>query len=524
MSPPPTPAGTGAAERARNPSFWTTTTPATTRFPQLDHDLEVDVCVVGGGITGLTTALMLHDAGVRVALLEGRELASGTTGSTTAKVTSLHGLTYSELLKTVGEDRARLYGEANEAAIGMIRSSIDRFGIECQSADRPSYTYTTEAKTLDKVQEEAAVAARLGLPASFVEETELPFPVRGAVRFDHQLQFHPRDYCLGLGEALRTAGVPVFERTWVSDVTEEGTRAVVHAEGGTVTADEAVIATLLPFVDAGGYFAKSHPVRSYAMVARVGGPVPQGMYLGSDTPSRTIRSVVLDDGEEGLLLGGRSHKVGQGQPMQENYDELERWARATFDVRAIVDRWSAHDYVTVDQVPYVGRSARRQRTWVATGFKKWGLSNGTAAAAVIAGGLTGSPSPWAELYDATRINPSRDAVQDFVKENANVAKRFVVDHVRRLTARSVAHLAPGEGGLVDLDGNKVAAYRDEDGEVHAVSAVCRHLGCTVDWNDAERSWDCPCHGSRYDTDGKVLCGPTTAALTPVTIDTTTEAT
>ena len=344
------------------------------------------------------------------------------------------------------------------------------------------------------------------------------------MRFDHQLQFHPRDYCLGLGEALRTAGVPVFERTWVSDVTEEGTRAVVHAEGGTVTADEAVVATLLPFVDAGGYFAKCHPVRSYAMVARVGGAIPQGMYLGSDTPSRTIRSVVLGDGEEGLLLGGRSHKVGQGQPMQENYDELERWALATFDVQEVVDRWSAHDYVSVDQVPYVGRSARRQRTWVATGFKKWGLSNGTAAAAVIAGGLTGAPSPWAELYDATRINPSRDAVQDFVKENANVAKRFVVDHVRRLTARSVAHLAPGEGGLVDFDGNKVAAYRDEAGEVHAVSAVCRHLGCTVDWNDAERSWDCPCHGSRYDTDGKVLCGPSTAALTPVTIDSTTDAT
>ena len=522
--PPSSPLGTGAAEPGRNPSFWTTTAPATTRFPVLDHDLEVDVCVVGGGITGLTTALLLHDAGARVALLEGREVASGTTGSTTAKVTSLHGLTYSELLKTVGEDRARTYGQANEAAIEVIRSLVDRFGIDCDADDRPAYTYTTEAAKLDKVREEAEVAARLGLPASFTEETELPYPVLGAVRFDRQLQFHPRRYCLGLAQALQEAGVPVFERTWVGDVSEEGTRAVVRAEGGTVTADEAVVATLLPFVDAGGYFAKAHPVRSYALVARVPGPVPQGMYLGSDTPSRTIRSVPLGDGEEGLLLGGRSHKVGQGQPMQEHYDELEAWARDSFAIRSIEARWSAHDYVTVDQVPYVGRSARRRRTWVATGFKKWGLSNGTAAAAVLAGGITGSPSPWAELYDATRINPSRDAVQEFVKENANVAKRFVVDHVRRLTARSVAHLAPGEGGLVDLDGNKVAAYRDEDGEVHAVSAVCRHLGCTVDWNDAERSWDCPCHGSRYDTDGRVLCGPTTAALTPVTIEPSSEAT
>jgi hypothetical protein len=332
MSPTPPPAGTGAAERARNPSFWTTTTPATTRFPQLDHDLEVDVCVVGGGITGLTTALMLHDAGVRVALLEGRELASGTTGSTTAKVTSLHGLTYSELLKTVGEDRARLYGEANEAAIGMIRSSIDRFGIECQSDDRPSYTYTTEAKKLDKVREEAAVAARLGLPASFVEETELPVPGPRRRALRPPAAVPPRDYCLGLGEALRPAGVPVFERTWVSDVTEEG-------RGPSCTPREAPSP---PTRRSSPPSCRSSTPAATSPSATPSAPTPwspgsegrpQGMYLGSDTPSRTIRSVVLDDGEEGLLLGGRSHKVGQGQPMQENYDELERWARATFDVR-----------------------------------------------------------------------------------------------------------------------------------------------------------------------------------------------
>ena len=518
----PPPPGTGARERDRNPSIWMTTTPATTRFPALAGDLDVDVCVIGGGITGLTTALLLHDAGVRVAVLEGREVASGTTGSTTAKVTSLQGLAYTELLKTVGEDGARTYGQANEAAIDMIRANIARFGIECQSSDRPSYTYTTESKKLPEVQAEAAIAARLGLPATYTEETELPFPVLGAVRFDDQLQFHPRDYCLGLAEALRGAGVAVHERTWVHDVSEDRERVVVTAEGGTVTAANAVVATLLPFVDVGGYFAKCHPIRSYALVARIDGPVPQGMYLGSDTPSRTLRSVPLPDGDEALLLGGRSHKVGQGQPMQENYDELEAWARSSFPIRSIETRWSAHDYVPVDQVPYVGRSARRQRTWVATGFKKWGLSNGTAAGAILAGGLTGEPSPWASLYDATRINPSRESVQDFVKENANVGKRFVMDHVRRLTAGSVERLQPGQGGLVDVDGDKVAAYRDDAGQIRAVSAVCRHLGCTVDWNDAERSWDCPCHGSRYDTDGKVLCGPSTEALSPVSIETTTK--
>lgn len=281
-----------------------------------------------------------------------------------------------------------------------------------------------------------------------------------------------------------------------------------------------MLATLLPFVDAGGYFAKAHPVRSYALVARIEGPVPQGMYLGADTPSRTVRSVRLDDGEEGLVLGGRSHKVGQGGPTSEHHAEVERWARSSFAVGSVVARWSSHDYVTVDQVPYVGRSARRRHTWVATGFKKWGLSNGTAAASMLADELTGTSSRWTPLYDATRVNPSREAVQEIVKENANVAKRFVVDHVRRLRASGAERLAAGQGGLVEVDGQKVAAFRDDDGRLRAVSAICTHLGCTVDWNDGERSWDCPCHGSRYDLDGRVICGPATEALTPVTIDTT----
>jgi glycine/D-amino acid oxidase-like deaminating enzyme/nitrite reductase/ring-hydroxylating ferredoxin subunit len=522
MPPTPPPPGTGAAQGGRHPSIWTVTTPPTPTSPRLDHDVDVDVCVVGGGITGLTTALLLADAGATVALLEGRELASGTTGSTTAKVTSLHGLAYTELVRTVGEDRARLYGEANEEALARIRALVARLSIDCDLEERAAYTYTTEPDRVAAVREEAELAARLGLPATFTDETDLPYDVLGAVRFDRQLQLHPRDYCLGLAAGLRDAGVSVFERTWVSGVSERDGRVEVHAEGGTVRADHAVLATLLPFVDAGGYFAKAHPVRSYALCARIDGPVPQGMYLAADSPSRTVRSVRLPDGEEAVVLGGRSHKVGQGGSTSQHHEEVERWSREHFPVRSIEARWSAHDYVTVDQVPYVGRSARRRSTWVATGFKKWGLSNGTAAAALLADELTGTSSPWTPLYDATRTSVSRQAVQDAVKENANVAKRFVVDHVRRLTARSVDQLRPGEGGVVDLDGQKVAAFRAEDGSVRAVSAICKHIGCTVDWNDAERSWDCPCHGSRYDTDGRVICGPTTEALTPVSLAPATE--
>jgi Rieske Fe-S protein len=303
----------------------------------------------------------------------------------------------------------------------------------------------------------------------------------------------------------------VFEMTRARDVDESEERPIVRTDAGEVVAAAVVVATLLPFVDLGGFFAKCHPMHSYAMVVRIDGDVPGGMYLGADSPTRSVRSVPLD-GEVGLILGGESHKVGQGGDTEQCYADLEAWSRATFPVRSVEYRWSDHDYVPVDSVPYVGRSPRSNRLHVATGFKKWGMTNGTAAGMILADTLVGRANPWAEVFDATRVDTSKTTVKEFVSENLDVGKRFVSDHVTRLASPPAEHLAPGEGGLVKVDGEDVAAYRRPDGSLVAVSAVCTHLGCTVAWNPAETTWDCPCHGSRFSCEGKVVYGPAVADL------------
>lgn len=501
--------------KRRNPSIWVATS-ASSPFPSLGGHIDVDVAVVGGGITGLTTALLLKAAGATVAVIEADRVASGTTGYTTAKVTALHGLTYATLLSKHGEDKARQYAQANQAAVAQVATLVDQLGIDCDLECQPAFTYTTDVERRADVAAEVEAATTLGLPATYTEATDLPYPVEAAIRLDDQLQFHPRRYCLALADAIPGAGSHVFETSRVLDIDETGARPVVRTQGGEVVAGDVVVATLLPFVDLGSFFAKTHPMHSYAMAVRIDGDVPQGMYLGADTPTRSVRPVRLDgpDGGVGLILGGESHKVGQGGGTEQYYANLQAWARTTFPVRSVEYRWSAHDYIPVDSVPYVGRSPRSQRVHVATGFKKWGMSNGTAAGMILADTLTGRDNPWAEVFDATRVDVKGSA-KEFVSENLDVGKRFVKDHLARLTAPATDHLAPGQGGLVSLEGEDVAAYRRPDGTLVAVSAVCTHLGCTVAWNPAETTWDCPCHGSRFSCEGAVLYGPAVTDLAPV---------
>ncbi len=495
-------------------SLWMATTPQTS-YPSFSGTSEVDVVVVGGGITGLTTALLLAQRGVSVAVLEAHRVSAGTTGYTTAKVTSLHSLTYAQLVKQLGHDKARLYGQANEAAVEQIASLVQSIGIDCQFTRAPAYTYTVDPSQRSTIEQEVTAAQSLGLPASFTQETELPYPVEAAIRFDDQAHFHPRRYALGLASAVQAAGGAIFEQSRAVDIDEQDGMVVVQTEDGQLRAGAAVVATLLPFLDIGGFFAKAHPSRSYAMSVRCAGPVPAGMYLSIASPSRSVRPVDLD-GAPGLVVEGSGHKPGDTEDTERYYAELESWVRETFDVQAVEHRWSAQDYVTVDQVPYIGRCPRTTNVYVGTGYKKWGMTGGTVAGMIIADLIGDRSNPWLEVFDATRVNPAQ-SITKFVKENASVGMHFVKDRLERLRAGQVADLAPGAGGLVQVEGRTVGAYKDNSGKVHAVSVTCTHLGCTVKWNPAETSWDCPCHGSRFTTRGEIIEGPATRALEQIPV-------
>jgi glycine/D-amino acid oxidase-like deaminating enzyme/nitrite reductase/ring-hydroxylating ferredoxin subunit len=480
-------------------SIWVDTGPAQPERPQLEGDVDAAVVVVGGGIVGITTALLLQEAGVEVVLLEANRVACGVSGFTTAKVSSQHGLIYHRLRSRFGPDTAAAYGAANEAALAWMGERVRRDGIDCDWRRRPSYAYLSDDRAA--AEQEAAAAAEAGLPATFVEDPGLPFEVAGAVRFDDQAEFHARKYLLALAARLER----VYERSHAVDVDTDG-RCSVQTPGGRVTADRVVVATHYPFLDRSFAFARVHPQRSYALVCRIAGEPPPGMYISGDSPTRSVRAVPLD-GEELLLVGGEGHRTGEGGDTEERYAALEAFAREHWDVRSLEYRWSSQDNTTLDTLPYAGPLAPgADKLLMATGFAKWGMTGGTAAAHVLAAALQGRKSAWAPLFDPNRVNLRASAAR-FVEENAKAGLHFVGDRLTKRGTRPIEDLAPGEGDIVSLRGDKVAGHRRDDGTLVAVSPVCTHLGCQVNWNRAERSWDCPCHGSRFSPEGDVLQGP-----------------
>jgi glycine/D-amino acid oxidase-like deaminating enzyme/nitrite reductase/ring-hydroxylating ferredoxin subunit len=485
-------------------SLWATTDPPSLTYPALDRDIEVDVAVIGAGITGLTTAHMLERSGANVVVIDRHLVGAGTTGSTTAKVTALQGLMYRFLAETYDDDTARIYAEANSAGVETVAQIATDLGLDCDLRRLPALTYTTSRDDAKRIEEEVEAAKRAGLDAEFVTTTDLPFDVAAAVKLDDQVHFHPRKYCRGLAASLSQ----VYENTEAVDV-DEGNPCEIKTATGTIRAGHVVIATQLPFVHRGLYYAKAAPDRSYAQAARVENP-PEGMYLSVDQPIRSVRPHFGSDGTW-LIIGGEGHKVGQDDDTDRHYMALEGFGREQFDVAPEL-RWSAQDYMPADGLPYIGKiTSRSERVFVATGFQKWGLSTGTYAGMIIRDLIDGRDNAWHQIVDSTRVDLKRSA-KTLVKENVNVAQRFVGDRLADLKARHIDELSPGEGDVVDTGEEVVAAYRDESGVLHQVSPICTHLGCIVSFNNAETTWDCPCHGSRFTIDGEVIEGPAVKEL------------
>jgi glycine/D-amino acid oxidase-like deaminating enzyme/nitrite reductase/ring-hydroxylating ferredoxin subunit len=492
-------------------SVWVATGPSPPARPRLEDDFEAEVAVIGGGIVGITTALLLAEAGRRVALVEAGRLAGGVSGYTTAKVTSQHGLVYDRLRSRFGAEGARTYGEANEAALRWIVDRIAADEIDCDLRRQPAYAYVPAGEPAGEIEAEHAAAAEAGLPASLVGEGPLPYPIERAVRFDDQAEFHVRKYLLALAERLEAAGGRIFEASPAMGLGSDGAPVSVPTPGGAVLAQRAVVATHYPYLDRSLSFARVHAERSYAIACRIDGEVPAGMHISTGSTTRSIRGVPAGD-EELLLVGGEGHRVGAHTDTEERYARLERFAREHWTVRSVEYRWSSQDNFTLDGAPYVGRlTPRSDRALMATGFAKWGLTGGTAAARLLADLILDEPNDSAAFFDPWRLT-ARASAPTFLREQAHIGAHMVGDRVLRPGLRSSEDLAPGEGGIVRHGGHKVAAYRHDDGRLDAVSARCTHLGCQVTWNSAERSWDCPCHGSRFGTDGAVLQGPAVKPL------------
>lgn len=496
--------------QSHNISYWVDSEPGST-FPALNGDLEVDVVVVGAGIVGLTCARLLAEANLDVTIIEMERVARGVSGYTTAKLTVGHGLILQQLEGAHDTDTARLYARANQSGLDAVAGWIDKDGIDCDFQRADNYVYSEAPEDIPKLQREAKAAAAAGMRASFETETELPFPVAGAVRIEDQAQFHPRKYLLHLARALGAQGVSIFETTRATRI-DDGDVIRVTTSGGEVRARHVVLATNYPFLDKAFFFPRVHPSRSYVVAGRApAGRAPRGMYLSTSEPTRSIRSIASESGPL-VLVSGEGHPVGEERDTEGCYDRLSRWAAEKLALTDITHRWSAQDGVPVDSIPYAGAvKPGSGRIFTATGFQKWGLTNGTAAAHVIADGILGRPNPFSVLYDPYRATVRASAGR-FIAENAKVAGHFAFDRVLHPQRGGFEELPPGEAAVERNLTSPTAAYRDENGDLHVVSAVCTHLGCIVRWNNGERSWDCPCHGSRFDVDGRVLQGPATRDL------------
>lgn len=484
--------------------------------PSLSGDLIADVVVVGGGVAGTTTALMLQQEGFDVVLLEAERIGHGSTGNSTGKVSSLHGLTYDKLVRRHGTDRAQKYADANQHAIAAVEELAGMMEMDSQFARVPAYVYTTSVSETGKIRAEHEAALSLGLPSSLATDTDLPFDVELAIRFDDQARIDVGPYMMGVAQLFEDAGGKIFEHSRAIDLDETlKDVTVTTTTSGSVTAARAVVATLIPVFDRGGYFGRMKPTRAYGVAARLASGGLEAVHINAGSPTRSTRPWEDSKGG-GVVVVGEGHPTGDGSATPARWGELEQWAREHFDVDSIEYRWSAQDYTAIDNLPYVGRSPLSKRVYVATGFRKWGLSNGTAGAKILTDLLSERDNPWHDAFDATRIG-DLEAIKPLTQNTANVAKHFVGDRVARIAAPALESLERGEGKIVRSDGDAIGAYRDPEGTVHGVSATCTHFGCTVQWNAAEISWDCPCHGSRFDVDGSVLAGPATAALDQVDV-------
>ena len=374
----------------------------------------------------------------------------------------------------------------------------------------PAYTYTESPDKRQQIKDEVNAATRLGLPASGTESTDLPFDVATAVKFDDQAHFHPRKYLLALAQDVPGDGSYVFENTTATGV-EDGQPCTVSTERGTVTADAIVVATHFPVFDKARYYERLSPKRSYVLAVRLANDVPEGMYYSQEEPYFSVRPHPA--GEESMaLVGGQSHRTGHGGSTVDRYRKLEQEAHDRLNVESIEYRWSTQDFVSVDRVPFIGRlGPQSENVYAATGFGGWGMTNGTVAGILLSDLVLSSENSWQEVYEPMRFNEKASG-DSFRHHNEHDVKHYLEDYGEKPQATTIESVSEGEATILDEDSGPTAVYREEDGRTHAVSAVCTHMGCLVDWNDGEKSWDCPCHGSRFSYDGEVLDGPANSAL------------
>nr|MBI1229514.1 FAD-dependent oxidoreductase [Cytophagales bacterium] len=481
-------------------------------FNAFSQDIETDVAIVGGGITGISTAYALNRAGFDVVVLEASEIGRGTTGYSTGNLYAPVDSRLAELEKKHGEELLKEVVASRVAAIDFIEQRVKEFGIACDFRRVPWHLFTTTEETngREEILHEQRAALTAGLEVSSRVPAGFPLPVKDVITIPGQAQFDPLIYTRELAQNIHSSRCQIFENTKVLDVLDKNP-CIVKTANGTVKAKQVIMATHTP---KGIYLvhAAMEAKREFAMAVRLKGPLPNSaVYWHATRESQFSIRPYRSSAGDFLIVLGRSYAVGKENQMEKSYQSLEAYLRAHFEVASIEYVWAAQNYRGADHLPYIGKSIGNSNVYIATGFAADGLVYGTAAAMIISDLIQGNKNPWAKVYDPTRFTPAASA-KTVLNENFNVGKELLKDYLFYDRSTELSTLKNGEAKVLTVDGEKVAAYRSDTGKLHLVSSVCPHMGCIVHWNDIETSWDCPCHGSRFSIEGEVLEGPAYKAL------------
>ncbi|MEG1255899.1 FAD-dependent oxidoreductase [Clostridium sp.] len=459
----------------------------------LDSNIKADIVVVGAGLAGVLTAYMLQKKGLKVIVIEAKTVASGNIERTTAKITSQHNLIYNKLIKEFGEEKAKQYADANELAIKKYREIINEKKIDCDFEEKSAYLYS-----LDKVEDlklEFEAAKKLGISAELVEKINLPFDIKLALKFNNQAQFNPIKFLEAISKDLT-----IYEHTRATEIKEK--ENVVMTEEGKITAEKIVVTTHFPIMNVPGfYFMKMHQERSYVLAIENVSNV-DGMYLDVDKDGYSFRNY-----KDLLFVGGESHRTGK-KVEDGSYDKLRIVAKDLYPDSKEKYHWSAQDCMTIDGIPYIGKySPSTPNIYVATGFNKWGMTNSMVSAMILSDMISGNENDFSAIYSPSRFDMS-SSIGNLMKDGATTTKNFIAEIVN-IPDEQIEHIKNGHGGIVDYNGEKVGVYKDDKGKRYIVATKCPHLGCQLQWNADELSWDCPCHGSRFNYDGSIIDSPAT---------------
>lgn len=501
------------SDAGRTTSIWMATAELPAR-PALDADLETEVCVVGAGIAGLTTAYLLAQEGKGVVVIDDGLVAGGESSRTTAHLTSALDDRYYRLEQLHGEDGARLARESHAAAVDLIERVSREEGIDCDFLRVDGYLFDAPGTTDSRLGRELEAARRAGLAVEEVARAPIPgFDTGRALRFAGQAQFHPTKYYQGLVRAIEARGGRIFGGVHAEEFAGGTPTRVKTVSGRTIRARFLVVATNSPVNDRLVIHTKQAPYRTYVVTARVPrGSVPPALFWDTLDPYHYVRLQPMDAGDA-LIVGGEDHRTGQEDDAAARYGRLEQWMRARFAQAGPVEhRWSGQVLEPVDGLAFIGRNPTDdEHVFVATGDSGNGMTHGTIAGILLTDLIAGRPNRWADLYDPSR--KSLRAAKDFARENLESQVGYA-GWVTPGEVDSADEIAPGEGAILRRGLHKVAASRDAAGKLTLCSAACTHLGCVVEWNTSEKTWDCPCHGSRFAPDGHVVNGPARDALSP----------